>query len=105
MKKENAAALRLFDRNGFVDSGYVDETAPDMRNLICRFSPSEIRDEEKGAAMEEQIVTITIRTKGEPCGLSDEEIKKWYTDRIGSMFDPRWGTPEITVALERKQLS
>lgn len=105
VKKENAAALRLFERHGFVDSGYVDETAPDMRNLICRFSPSEIRDEEKGAAMEEQIVSITIRTKGEPCGLSDEEIKKWYADRIGSMFDPRWGTPEITVALERKQLS
>lgn len=55
--------------------------------------------------MEEQTVTITIRTKGEPCGLSDEEIRKWYADRIGSMFDPRWGTPEITVALERKQLS
>lgn len=39
VKKENTAALRLFERHGFVDSGYVDETAPDMRNLICRFSP------------------------------------------------------------------
>ncbi len=53
---------------------------------------------------EEQTVTVTVRTKGEPCELSDAEIKAWYADRIASLFDPQWGTPEITVDVERNPL-
>ncbi len=52
--------------------------------------------------MEEQIIRITVKTKGEPCELSDEEIKEWYEKRIAALFDPKWGTPEITVETERK---
>lgn len=51
--------------------------------------------------MEEQIIRITVKTKGEPCGLSDDEIKEWYKQRIAALFDPKWGKPEITVDLER----
>ena len=54
--------------------------------------------------MEEQIVTVTIRSKGEPCELRDEEIKAWYAEKLAALFDPQWGTPEITVELERKPL-
>lgn len=36
VKKEDAAAIRLYEKHGFVDSGYVDEAAPDSLNLICR---------------------------------------------------------------------
>lgn len=36
VKKEDAEAIRLYERHGFVDSGYVDEDAPDSVNLICR---------------------------------------------------------------------
>ena len=36
VKKEDAAAIRLYERHGFVDSGYVDEDLPDSVNMICR---------------------------------------------------------------------
>ncbi len=52
--------------------------------------------------MEEQIITVRIRTAGEPCELSDEQIRSWYASRIAALFDPRNGTPEITVEVERK---
>ncbi len=54
--------------------------------------------------MEEQIITVTIRTEGEPCELSDEEIRTWYAKRIAALFDPQWGTPEISVEVDRKQI-
>lgn len=38
VKKEDAAAIRLYEKCGFVDSGYVDEGAPDSLNLICRLA-------------------------------------------------------------------
>ena len=34
--RENAAALALFQRAGFLDTGYVDPDAPDCLNLMCR---------------------------------------------------------------------
>ena len=51
--------------------------------------------------MEEQILTITVRTKGEPCPLTDAEIREWYAAKIAALFDPKWGEPEITVELAR----
>ena len=36
VKKDDAAAIRLYERHGFTDSGYVDEDVPDAVNLICR---------------------------------------------------------------------
>lgn len=35
--KEDAPALRIYEKCGFVDSGFVDEDIPDSVNLICRF--------------------------------------------------------------------
>ena len=58
----------------------------------------------KGVNMEEQKITITVKTKGGSCELSDAEIVKWYTDKLSALFDPKWGTPEITVKLERNTL-
>ena len=34
--RKNAAALALFRRAGFLDTGYVDPDAPDCLNLMCR---------------------------------------------------------------------
>lgn len=34
VKRENAAALRLFEKQGFQDSGYTDPDAPDCVNLV-----------------------------------------------------------------------
>ena len=35
VKKEDADAIRLYERYGFRDSGYVDENVPDAVNMIC----------------------------------------------------------------------
>ena len=51
--------------------------------------------------MEEQIIQVEIRTKGEKCEMSDEEIKKWYLSHISGLFDPKYGTPEISVSVQR----
>lgn len=36
VKKADAEAIGLYEKHGFVDSGYVDESLPDSLNLICR---------------------------------------------------------------------
>ena len=38
VKKEDAGAIRLYEKHGFVDSGYIDEDAPDSLNMICHFA-------------------------------------------------------------------
>ena len=53
--------------------------------------------------MEEQIITIKIKTKGEVCEMSDDEIKNWYEENLSKLFNPAYGTPEISVAVERIQ--
>lgn len=51
--------------------------------------------------MEEQIITITVRTKGDVCELNDEQIREWYEKSIAGLFNPEYGTPEITVDVQR----
>lgn len=36
VKKADVAAIRLYEKHGFVDSGYIDEDVPDSVNMICR---------------------------------------------------------------------
>ena len=54
--------------------------------------------------MEEQVIKVTIRTKGEKCQMSDAEIKAWYEKNIAGLFDPAFGTPEIEVELKRTEI-
>lgn len=54
--------------------------------------------------MEEQIITVTIRTKGEKCRMTDDEIKEWYEKNIARLFDPEYGTPEIEAEVRRTEL-
>ena len=35
VKKEDTAAIRLYEKHGFRDSGYVDPDTPDSLNMIC----------------------------------------------------------------------
>ena len=35
VKKADAEAIRLYEKHGFTDSGYVDEDTPDSVNMIC----------------------------------------------------------------------
>lgn len=37
IKKNDEAALRLYEKIGFVDTGYIDEEAPDCLNLMYHF--------------------------------------------------------------------
>lgn len=37
VKRTNAAALRVYEKAGFVDTGYIDEDAPDCLNLMYHF--------------------------------------------------------------------
>ena len=54
--------------------------------------------------MEQQLITVTIRTQGEKCEMSDSEIKEWYESSIAKLFDPRYGTPEIEAKVERREV-
>ena len=38
VKKADTEAIRLYEKHGFVDSGYVDESLPDSLNMICDLS-------------------------------------------------------------------
>ena len=38
VKKADAEAVRLYEKMGFTDSGYVDEDLPDSLNMICYLS-------------------------------------------------------------------
>ena len=38
VKKADTEAIRLYEKHGFTDSGYVDEDAPDSLNMICMLS-------------------------------------------------------------------
>ena len=40
VKKEDAEAIRLYEKHGFTDSGYIDEEVPDAVNMICYLGPS-----------------------------------------------------------------
>ena len=51
--------------------------------------------------MEEQIITITVKTKGDVCEMSDAEIREWYESHVAGLFNPAYGTPEITVDVKR----
>ncbi len=55
--------------------------------------------------MEEQRITITIKTTGEKCQMSDEEIRQWYASAMRNALNPAFGTPEITVDLQRRDLA
>ena len=55
-------------------------------------------------AFEEQTVSVTIRTRGEACEMTDEEIAEWYRNAIDSLLDPHIGEHEVSVRLTRRPL-
>ena len=52
--------------------------------------------------MEEQIITVKIKTKGDLCQMSTEEIKSWSETNILNLFNLEYGKPEITVDVKRE---
>ena len=51
--------------------------------------------------MEDQLITITIKTTGETCEMNTEQIRAWYQQHIEKLFNPEYGKPEITVDVRR----
>lgn len=43
VKKTDTEAIRLYEKHGFVDSGYIDEDLPDSLNMICYLFESSSR--------------------------------------------------------------
>ena len=41
VKKADTEAIRLYEKHGFVDSGYIDEDLPDSLNMICYLSSND----------------------------------------------------------------
>lgn len=39
VKKEDTAAIHIYRKCGFEDSGYIDEDVPDALNMICYLTP------------------------------------------------------------------
>ena len=54
--------------------------------------------------MEEQVITVIIKTSGEKCEMSDSEITAWYEEHIRALFHPAFGTPEISVEVKRRDI-
>ncbi len=54
--------------------------------------------------MEEHEITIRIRTSGEKCEMTDAEIREWYLKHVGGLFNKEYGTPDIDVTVERKEI-
>ena len=57
-----------------------------------------------GVIMEKQIINIRITTQGDVCEMTDEDIRKWYEENLASLFDEKYGTPQIEVDVERIEL-
>ncbi len=76
-----------------------------LRAEVLADTLRKIRDEAPGyspaEAEEEQLVTVTVRTSGEKCEMTDDEIRKWYEKNVAGLFNPEYGTPEITVRVRR----
>ena len=50
VNKNDAAAIRIYEKVGFRDTGYVDEDAPDCLNLMYRFG-------DEGEAFIDRLIT------------------------------------------------
>lgn len=70
-----------------------------LKAKLAALLPQKEKREE--TQMEEQIVTVTIRTKGEKCEMTDDAIREWYATHVAKLFNPAYGTPEIEVDVKR----
>ena len=42
--------------------------------------------------MEEQLVTVTIRTCGEKCVMTDGQIREWYESHVRELYGDHGGS-------------
>ena len=59
VKREDAQAIHVYEKAGFVDSGYIDDTVPDCLNFVYRF----VADSGKTDATGIRIVSVEEATE------------------------------------------
>ncbi len=104
-RTETVEGFRVISLEGLIEMKTAlgrEKDLSDIARIRAFLCDADHAERKKGAKMEEQIIKITVKTKGEPCELSDKALKGWYEERIAALFDPKWGRPEITVDLERQ---
>ena len=79
VKKEDAQAIHVYEKAGFVDSGYIDDTVPDCLNFVYRL----VADNGKTDASDIRIVSV------------EEAAEKQRISRTVLEALPEWfGIPE-----------
>lgn len=101
-RTETVDGFRVISLEGLIEMKTALGREKDLRDLAL--IEEYTRKQGKGETMEEQIITITVKSRGETCEMTDGQIREWYEQKIAALFDPKWGTPEITVEVKRKQV-
>ena len=79
VKREDAQAIHVYEKAGFVDSGYIDDTVPDCLNFVYRF----VADSGKTDATGIRIVSV-----------EEETEKQTISRRILEALPAWFGIPE-----------
>ena len=79
VKKDDAAALHLYEKTGFRDTGYIDEDAPDSLNLMYRLAEADIRIEEIPVERIDEFWDLHFRYLVDDGIITDEEDKEYFS--------------------------
>ncbi len=79
VKKDDAAALHLYEKAGFRDTGYIDEDAPDSLNLMYRLAEADIRIEEIPVERMDEFWDLHFRYLVDDGIITDEEDKEYFS--------------------------
>ena len=75
VKKEDAQAIHVYEKAGFVDSGYIDDTVPDCLNFVYRL----VADNGKTDASDIRIVSVEEATEKQRISRSIlEALPEWF---------------------------
>ena len=75
VKREDAQAIHVYEKAGFVDSGYIDDTVPDCLNFVYRL----VADNGKTDASDIRIVSVEEATEKQRISRSIlEALPEWF---------------------------
>ena len=75
VKKEDAQAIHVYEKAGFVDSGYIDDTVPDCLNFVYRL----VADNGKTDASDIRIVSVEEAAEKQRVSRSIlEALPEWF---------------------------
>ena len=75
VKREDVQAIRVYEKAGFVDSGYIDDTVPDCLNFVYRL----VADNGKTDASDIRIVSVEEAAEKQSISRSIlEALPEWF---------------------------